>query len=186
MATADEIIIGSKGKIYVAPANTAAPNDALEVLDVAWVDVGVVTEDGVTFTDNRTITDIEQWGGFYPVRKITTARETTVSFALRQWNSENLKLALGGGDVTGGVYTPPAANEMAEHALIVQWQDGLSEFRLYIARGMVSSSVSFSLTKGGNAELPVEFSVLGSSEGDEDSPYLLLTDASGFDSETES
>lgn len=179
----DEVIIGSGGKVWYGATTATAPTSALVgMLDTnQWTDLGIVAEDGVTFTDNRTIQDIEQWNGFLPVRKVVTKRDTTVAFKLRQWNTKNLILALGGGSFDGSfTYTPPTTTTISEWGLIVTWRDGTHDFLLYIARGMVSSSVSFSLVKDKNAELPVEFSVLGDPTGVEVAPYKLFTDSQIF------
>jgi hypothetical protein len=110
MTTQDssQVVVGANGQIFVAPTDTAAPTAVDDVLDVAFVELGFVSEDGATVTDSKTVENIGAWQSFYPIRRIVTAREFMVAFAMRQWNAENIPFAFGGGLVTsaatGGVH----------------------------------------------------------------------------------
>jgi hypothetical protein len=183
MATADNIVVGSGGSIYVAPLGTSMPTDLASPLNAAFVDVGYISEDGITLTAATEVTDVNAFQSLLPVRKIVTGRSFDLSFVLREWTEANVVLAFGGGDVTeptAGVYRydPPAAGDgLYERALVVEWQDGTKNYRLCVERGVVTEAVETNVSRTGAADLPITFSVLDSSG----TTYYLLTDDPAMD-----
>lgn len=98
-----EIVVGASGKVLVAPLATAAPADPFAVWPAGWVDLGYVSEAGVKLHDGKTMAEIKAWQAFYTVRRIVTARDFKLSFALVQFNKSVVPLAFGGGTVVPGV-----------------------------------------------------------------------------------
>lgn len=178
---ANEVVVGANGQIYVAATTVAGPTAVDSVLDVGFTELGFMSEEGAKISDAKTVEAIGAWQSFYAIRRIVTAREFSVSFALRQWNRENVPFALGGGLVTGTPgdykYTPPGPSVIDERSLVLDWQDGTKNFRLYIPRGMTQDSVESALMRTAAADLPIVFSVL--SDGVTD-PYSLFTDDPAF------
>lgn len=173
----DEIVVGADGAIWVAPVGTAAPADESAAPAAGWVELGLASEDGATFRDGKTLEVIPVWQLFHAARRIVTARDTSVSFVLRQWNDANVPLAFGGGAVTVAAaghfkYDPPAAGEIDERSLLLDWHDGAKDYRLVIVRGMVTENVETKLVKNAASDLPITFAVNGSDAG---SPWYLLT-----------
>lgn len=155
-----QVVVGANGQVYVAPTSETAPDDVGTALAGAWQELGFVSEDGATFTEGKDITDINAWQSFYPVRRIITARNVTVSFALHEWSAANIEFALGGAVTDNGdefVYTPPSPDDLDERSLVLQWQDSTKNYRLYIPRGIVSENVEVNLTRTGAADLPITF-----------------------------
>lgn len=192
---ANEVVVGASGAVYVAPAGTAVPTNIATALNAAFVEVGYISEDGVTFTGGAEQEDIGAWQSFYPIRKIITGRSAGLEFVMRQWNEVNLKLAFGGGtiDRNGSVttYVAPTPSTQDFRALVVQWADGDNDFRLVIPRGQVSGEVSTQLVRTSAADLPVAFAATPSGDADTLStpptagqlltqPWYLLTDDTGF------
>lgn len=196
MNDASEIVVGANGRVLVADADAvvAWPDDVItgsgDDIDAAFVEVGFVSEDGVTFTDGKDINDIPAWQAFYPVRKIVTGKSSRVEFVMKQWNAETASLAFGGGaiDTTGGVsvYTPPAPGELDSRAMIVEWVDGEDVYRLVLPRGIVTGEVSSKVTRTESADLPIAFEVTPEgtpADGDLGTqPWYLVTNAAGFGS----
>lgn len=181
-ADTDEIVVGGSGTVYVAPVATTAPVDSDSALAGGFVDLGYVTEDGITFTDTKDVSDLNAWQSFYPVRRIITSRASSVSFALEQWNEVTTVFAFGGGTITnlgGGEYkyTPPDADDLDERALVVDWVDGTKNYRLYMPRGIVMEAVETNVTRTDRAVLPITFGAI--SDG-ATAPYLLFTDDPAF------
>jgi hypothetical protein len=174
---ATEVIIGASGHVHAGPLTSDAPADEAAVLDTDFHELGYVTEEGATFTQTREIADIMAWQSFEPVRRIVNSRTTVISFGLRQWNSDTLPFALGGGTVAAGHYEPPDPGTMDERSLILEWEDGALDYRLYIPRGLVTSAASFNLRRTDNAALPVEFSVLANTDAGKigGKPYKLFS-----------
>lgn len=174
---ASEVVVGANGRVYVAPEGTAVPT-GVSALPGTWVDVGYISEDGVTFTGGAEQEDINAWQSFYPIRKIITARSAGVEFVMRQWNGDNFTLAFGGGDVvtSGGVsiYAAPTPADQIFNALIIEWEDGAETYRLVIPRGQVSGEVTTQLTRTAASDLPVSFAATP-----EGAPEALTTPTAG-------
>src|SRR5919108_1638037 len=102
----DEVVVGANGRIFVAPVGTAAPADTAAAYGVAWIDLGFANEDGVTLMVGKDVESIGAWQSMFPIRRVVTARDMSLSFALRQWNESALPLAFGGGTVSTIVGPP--------------------------------------------------------------------------------
>lgn len=177
---ADAIVVGSNGSVYIGATSASAPTSVSSGL-TGFTDLGYVTEDGATFSDTKEITDINAWQSFYPVRKIVASKASTLAFGLREWKAHNIILAFGGGTVTGSgsnyTYTPPDPGTIDERSLILDWQDGSKDYRLYLPRGIVSETVETNLTRTGSAVLPITFAV---TPADGQDAYKLFTNDPAF------
>lgn len=192
----DEVVVGADGRVYVAPEDTAVPDD-LGSLGGAYVDLGYISEDGINFKNGQDIEDIPAWQSFYPIRKVVSAKSTGVEFVLKQWNNETVKLAFGGGQIVddnGGtlkIYVPPAPGEIDNRVMIIDWEDGDSNYRLVLPRGLVTGETETNIVRTAAADLPISFEV--TPEGAPDTlsdpptadqlgtqPWYLITDAPQF------
>lgn len=83
------------GAVHWAPKGTAAPTSVSDVLSAAYVDVGYLSEDGVSMDRNNT--SIKAWGG----DDVIVIREESVAINLMQSKDVNvLKLVFGEENVT--------------------------------------------------------------------------------------
>lgn len=182
---ADQILVGANGSIYVAPTGSTEPTDATSALDAAFIDLGAISENGAAIQDAKTLQPIRIWQSFYPVRRVITERDFTLTFALAEWSKDTVELAFGGAvtepDPTGapGEYkmTPPSPETIDERCMVLEWQDGTKNYRLVMPVGMVQDAVNTNLVRTDNAELPITFGVNGSDGSD---PWYLLTDDPSF------
>lgn len=179
----DEIVVGANGTVWVAPVGTAAPADESAVPGAGWVDLGYTSEDGATVTDSKTLEVIPVWQLFYPARRMVTARDFTVGFALRQWNGDTVKLGFGGGEITEPTanhfkYTPPDPSEVDDRAFMLDWADDTKNYRLVVPRAVTGESVETNIVRSAAADLPITMGVIGS---DGVTPWYLLTDDPAFD-----
>lgn len=192
---ANDVVVGANGSVHVAPAGTAVPTTAVVALDAAYIEVGYLSEDGVTFTDGAEVEDINAWQSFYPIRKIVTARSAGVEFVMKQWNEVTLKLAFGGGSIKRGgtstTYAPPGPSDLDTRALVVTWADGVNDYRLVFPRGLVSGEVETQLVRTSAADLPISFAATPNTSALTLSdtptagqlitqPWYLVTDQLGF------
>jgi hypothetical protein len=185
---ASEVVVGANGRVLVAPADSATFPEDMSSMGAEWVEVGYVSEDGVTFTAGQEIEDIMAWQSFYAIRKVVTGKTVSVEFAMRQWNEDTVVFAFGGGEVTraAGVatYVPAEPGDLDERAVCVEWEDGADTYRLVLPRGIVTGEVSSNVTRSAAADLPVSFEITpdGLPDGSniETNPWYLLTDADGF------
>lgn len=179
--TSSEVIVGGTGAVYVGPTGTAAPTDATTALNASFKDLGYLTEDGITITDDKATNDIMAWQSFYPVRSVVTGRTFTVSFTLMQWNENTLPFALGGGTLVAGppaTYVPPTTGTVDERALVLEWDDDVKDHRVHIPRGVVSEAVAIQISKNEPALLPVTFKVTPAST--DAYTYKFFTDDAAY------
>lgn len=173
---ANNVVVGANGTVYVAATSASAPTTVSSVL-TGFTELGYVTEDGATWTDGKEITDIHAWQELYPIRKLITAKTSTLAFGLREWRAKNVILAFGGGtvaSVSGGYsYTPPSATTLDSRSLILDWQDGSKNYRLYFPTGIVSENVETHLTRSDSAVLAITFAATPSGT---QTAYKLFTD----------
>lgn len=185
MPNADAIVVAGNGTVRIAPVGTTQPTTPTATPAAAWLDLGYVTEEGVTFTDSKEIADVAAWQSFYPVRKIITGKEATLAFGLREWDERTIPLAFGGGSVTNpsaGVwrYAPPSPGSLDLRAMMIDWIDGIKNYRLIVPRGLVVEAVETNLTRTDSAVLPINFAAIPLSTSVD--PYILITDDIAFSS----
>lgn len=180
----NELLVASRGDIYIAPVGTAEPTDPDADTPQIWRKLGYVTEDGVTFNRSIDIEEFMAWQERTAVRREVTGEELTVSFELEQWNEGNFAFAFGGGEVVegpDGIYTydfPTGADALDEKALLVRWEDGDKHYQLGFAQGTVSDEVEFNLTRSDLATLGVAFKALASGDS---SGVTFVTDDPAFE-----
>jgi len=179
---ANEIRVGASGRVSVAPAGTTLPVEPDEALDVAFVDLGSNTEDGVTLSPSRSFERIREWQSRKPVRTLISEDDLTASFALQQWNETTVPLAFGGGTISatpGGEtkFVPPSAGTIDERVMVIDWTDGDISYRLILPRCQVTEVSDIVLKRTDSAALALTVEVLGSDPDD----FILLTDDPSWD-----
>ena len=93
------------GAIFAAPVGTALPKNAVDELDVAFKNLGYVSEDGLTNENSMETDKIKAWGGDV-VLSVLTCKEDNFSFKLIEaLNVEVLKFIYGEDNVEGNVAT---------------------------------------------------------------------------------
>lgn len=87
------------GYFFHAPAGTAIPEDPTAALPVAWKSVGYVTQDGITFTPDKSTTDLKDWAN-KARRTIMTDHNETVQAPIMETTEETMKVIFGSENVT--------------------------------------------------------------------------------------
>lgn len=177
----DNILVGASGTVRVAPVGTAVPTDLTTAYAGAWLDLGYIGEDGVSFDPTMDVNEIMAWQDFYPVRRNVTSRGLDIGIPLLEWSKTTIPLALGGGAVatTTGVhkYEPPEPEDIDERALAIEWSDGTRDYRWHIARVMVTGLASFTVQRTDPSALEITASVMGVSGA---KPWHFITDDAAF------
>lgn len=180
----EEIVVGANGAVWVAPLTAELPEHPTAPLGNDYLNLGYLNEDGVKQTDGKTVNAIMVWQMFYPARRIVTEREFMVAFMLRQWSQSTFPLAFGGGDIEAidgydGMfrYSPPPPEYIDERIMVVDWVDGIRNYRVVMPRGMVTENVETNIMRTAAADLPITFAINGQ-EGQD--PWYLLTDDPAF------
>lgn len=112
------------GHIYRAPLGTTLPTDTTTALANAFIDMGYVSDDGVTNTNTPETDVIHAWGGT-PVLIIQTSKDD--KFKIKFISAENLevqKMVYGSANVTGalatGVTVKANAKELEEYSYVIE------------------------------------------------------------------
>lgn len=93
------------GAIYRAPVGTPLPTDATTALNEAFVNLGYVSEEGVTNSTNMEVENIRAWGGDNVLNVLTSKDDTWAFTLIEAMNLEALKTVYGAENVTGTLDT---------------------------------------------------------------------------------
>lgn len=112
------------GGIYSAPLGTALPTDATTDLNKAFKNLGYVSEDGVTNSDERSTDDIKAWGGD-TVNTVQTEKKDTFKYTLIEaLNIDVLKEVYGDSNVSGtlatGITIKSNSKELEAHSIVIE------------------------------------------------------------------
>lgn len=129
------------GAVFVAPIGTAIPTDATTALNEAFVNVGYISEDGVTNEIETDSEEIKAWGGDI-VLNPQTSRAERFTFTMIETNEQSLKLAFGDSNVTvsgTGFAVVHNGKDREEHVIVVETLIGSDRVKRQIApRGKVT------------------------------------------------
>lgn len=159
---ADNVRVGLNGSIYIAPKGTTAPTDLDAAWDPSWVDLGYLSDDGVSMEYSTDSEDINAWQSLSPVRKVLTSVDMTLGFTAIELKTATMTLYFPSAsmtDVGGTVHklSIPAAPTPDERAIGLEWLDGDIKNRLVIARGEVTERGA--ITIGRSAAVGLEMTV---------------------------
>ena len=145
MSNAANVTTGKRrtdGGIYFAPAGTTLPTNATTTLATAFKNLGYVSEDGVTNSLSKDVTEIKEWSGD-TVDTVLTAQTDTFQFTLiESLNTDTLKAVYGDANVTessGAITVTVKAAEAPSGVWVIDMiQKGNKLKRIVIPNGKVS------------------------------------------------
>ena len=133
------------GGIFRAPAGTTLPADAKTVLDNAFVNLGYVSEDGISNSNIAEITEVYAWGGNSVMNSVNRKPDTWVFTLLEALSPNVLKTVYGDKNVTvsadGKSINIMATADDAEEAVyaIDMALSGGALKRIVIPKGVISN-----------------------------------------------
>lgn len=134
--TAANVRVAVTGAVYTAPAGTALPTDTTTALNVAFVELGYVSEDGITQSINSDTTTIKAWQNADTVRTLQTSHDLTYTLTLLETSTDVLKAYY------SGAPTSSLAEIKGGQGLRQEWvihiTDGVKLIRLVIPDGQVT------------------------------------------------
>jgi hypothetical protein len=133
------------GAVYshAVGATITAPTDASTALDVDFIEVGAVTEDGITESTSQDRTDVFIWQGATLARRIPGQFTKTFTFAAAETSIFNLRLNYPGStvSVTGeGASVAEKAPSTDIRAWVLHGKDGSTKAqRIYLPQAEITN-----------------------------------------------
>ena len=124
------------GMVFLAPVGTPLPTSTSEALNVAFVNAGMISEDGVTFKPDRSVKEVKAAGSTQVQRVIVTDEKTSFEYAFLETNPYSLAVYSGQSllsvtaDVTGEMATTYGGAAPQRVAMVVHTVDGNNIDRL--------------------------------------------------------
>ena len=144
MANASYVTAGKPkigGAVSIAPTTTTLPTDATTTLDAAFVNLGYISEDGMTQGMTRDSEAIKAWGGDTVMTSQTEFEETFTFTLIEALSIDVRKAVYGDSNVTGalatGITTVVNSAELGLHAWVDLVYNGAVS-RIVIPNGKVS------------------------------------------------
>lgn len=112
------------GAVYRAPLGTALPTDATTALAAAFLDMGYISEDGVTNSNSPDTEKIRAWGGQVVLIVSTEKPDTFKLTFLESLNENVLKTVYGDANVTvnaeaGTISVVANAEALEDHVYVI-------------------------------------------------------------------
>jgi hypothetical protein len=133
MTDAAAVDVAYTGAIQYAPVATTPPVDADTALTSPWVQVGLISDDGVETTPNRSVSNITAWQRAQVVRTVVTEASIQVGFAMIETNAASLELYWGAAvdPVNGSIEIDPGQTG-GTRAFALDYIDGSKYVRLFL------------------------------------------------------
>lgn len=105
------------GAVFNAALGTTLPTDTTTALDEAFVNLGFISEDGVTNTNSPSCEDVKAWGGDIVLSTQTEKKDEWKFKLIEANNADVLKVIYGSDNVSGsleeGLKVVANSNEVA-------------------------------------------------------------------------
>ena len=93
------------GAVHRAPLGTKLPTDAVSVLDSTYVNLGYISDSGLTNANSKSYEQTRAWGGDIVDQHVTENNDTFQASFIESNNVEVLKMVFGDNNVTGDLKT---------------------------------------------------------------------------------
>ena len=141
---ATKVAVAVTGSVFRAPLATAAPTTQATALNVAFVELGYIGEDGVTLTMPGTgdSNPIKVWQNGATVRTVRSASEDVPSFSFVALETNKTVVESWAGvtvtqTVTEGSFVANSAATRTHYSWVIDVVDGSELERVYIPDGVV-------------------------------------------------
>lgn len=162
--TSANVRVGVTGAAYTAPPGTALPTDAGTALDPAFEDVGYISDDGVTESQDTDVTNIKAWQNSDVVRKVQTEHDVTYNFTMIETNPVSLEAYYGNFAAADPGATPPTddtveitGEQLPRGPWVLSVLDGADVIRVSIPDGQVTERGE--ITYQGEEEIGYEITI---------------------------
>lgn len=175
---ASKVRVAVTGAVSAGPTGTTAPTDTATALNAAFVDLGYISEDGVTMTypGSGDSIAIKAWQNGATVRTLRTPSEDvpTIQFTMIETKKETVELAFGvtvTQTVSEGSFEYDQTDTRTAKALVLDVIDGSELIRIHIPAGTVTEIGDQVFSNGA----PIGFPVTIACDRDGTAGYNLKT-----------
>jgi len=135
--TAENVVVGITGEVYVGPTSATAPTSSTETL-TGFTSLGYVSADGVEFGVDKSTNQIRAWQNADLVREVITEGTVTYSFSLLETTEDVIETFFGSSMVEGKIELNPV-NTGGRKSFVLDIVDGDKVIRHYVPQGEVLS-----------------------------------------------
>lgn len=177
---ATNVRVALTGAVYTAPLLTAYPPDATSAWGAGWLDLGYISEDGITeaYADNSEV--IKAWQGGVTVRTVITSTDATFHFVCLETNINVLTTYHKGSLLTddGTTATMNVASATADEKMFgFDVIDGANHVRIIVPRGEVSERAEITYTNAAAAAYDITITAYPDANG---VTAIKMSDAAGL------
>lgn len=169
---------GVSGAIYRAPIGTTLPTDASTTLDVAFVELGYVSEDGLVNTNSPETENIKEWGGTDVLNVLTEKTDEWQCTLIEVLNVNVLKAIYGANNVSGtlaaGITVTANTDEQEEAIWVVDMvmRNGVLK-RVVIPNGKISELGDITYKRDEAVGYEITLTGLADASGNTHYEYIL-------------
>lgn len=175
------VAVGVTGSVYVAPVGTTVPTSTSAGLAAGFVDVGYISEDGVTEGNANDTNDIVAWQNGDIVRRVQTSYDFTVAFTMIETNEASLALFYGnfthGPGVTDGIVQVTGV-QSGRIAVVINVIDGTRLIRTVLPSAQITERGDVSHVNGDAISYPVTITAYPDANGVKAYKYIASDAAS--------
>ena len=155
------------GAIYRAPIGTTLPTDASTALDNAFVNMGFVSEDGVTNSNSPESDELKAWGGD-TVLNLQTAKPDNVEVLKYVYGDDNVS-----GTLATGITITANSKDQEEQIIVIEMAlNGGVLKRIVIPDGKVSEVGDITYQDGGAVGYETTLTALPDTSGNTHYEYI--------------
>src|SRR5688572_22664959 len=167
---ADNVRVFGTGHFYIAPYGTTLPTTLTTNPASNFLDLGYISEDGVTIQPEVGVTEIMAWQSWSPVRIVGSSRVHRLTVPAMEMKDVTWVAAFGGGewasvDSTTEVFTPAEAGTVTEWSGVFDRTDGLITYRDVYDRMVLTTVGEVGHGKTVPTILTLTFTVIGTEDG---------------------
>jgi hypothetical protein len=133
--SAENVVVGITGEVYVGPTTASAPESATEAL-TGFTSLGYVSADGIEFGMDKSTNQIRAWQNADLVREVITEGTVTYAFSLLETNEDVIETYFGTAMVDGKIEVNPA-NSGGRKSFVIDIVDGDKVIRHYVPAGEI-------------------------------------------------
>lgn len=159
---ADNVRVAVTGGVFTAAVGTTLPTTADATLNVAFVDLGYVSEDGITESQEADVTDIVAWQNGDVVRKVQTSHDLTYELTLIETKDDVLSSFYG--PLSSGV-VEVTGDQLGRKSWVIDVVDGEHDIRVVIPEGQVTERGEVTYANGEAISYPLTITAYPDNSG---------------------